>query len=72
MTNKTNNEMTNKEMLIQHWEYQKKLVQTFGINSKVTGSILEYMSTIYSRACELYGYDWVKTNLTPIELDIEI
>lgn len=58
--------MTNKEMLIQHWEFHKKILLTYGINSKVGGSIIEYLNTIYTKAIELYGYDWVKENLKPI------
>ena len=53
-------------MLIKHWEFHKKILHTYGINSKVGGSIIEYLNTIYTKAIDLYGYDWVKENLKPI------
>ena len=58
--------MINKELLIEHWEYQKRLILAYGIHSDESHSINKYCRKLFDRACELYGFNWASDNLKPI------
>lgn len=58
--------MMNKEMLIEHWEYQKSLILAFGLFSDESNSILKNCQRLFQKACEVYGYEWANEHLKPI------
>ena len=62
-------EMENKKkLLIEHWEYQKFLSVTYGVDSDIGIETRKYASNLFAYACNQYGYEWAKTNLTPLDV----
>lgn len=62
-------ELENKQKrLVEHWEYQKYLIVAYGVDSDTGLQIRKYASTLFSFACNEYGYEWAKANLTPLDV----